>query len=144
MQARTHKGFTLIELLIVVTVIGIIMAIAIPGLLRARTATNEASAIASMRAVVSAEIAYASGCGNNGFAVTFTTLGVPPPGSTQAFLSTDLAVAAPQKSGYNLTLAAGAGAVASGNDCNGTPTQSAFYTTAVPATFGTSGNRSFA
>ncbi|NQW05415.1 MAG: prepilin-type N-terminal cleavage/methylation domain-containing protein [Acidobacteria bacterium] len=144
MTVKRDEGFTLIELLIVVAIISIIAAISVPGLLRARMTGNEVSALASLKVVNSSEVAYSASCGNNGFAIAFTVLGTPPPGTTVPFISPDLGVAAPQKSGYNYTMAAGAGAGVGPLDCNGTATQSAYYATAAPMTFGTTGSKAYA
>ena len=139
MRIKTQKGFTLIELLIVVAIIGIIAAIAVPGLLRARMSGNEASAIGSLRAINTAQQNYSQQC--NGYAPVLTELK-----TAGNYLSPDMTTAATvAKSGYNINLKASAANAVLATQASGcTASGTNYYASGMPLAAGSTGTRSFA
>ncbi|HLX75070.1 MAG TPA: prepilin-type N-terminal cleavage/methylation domain-containing protein [Terriglobales bacterium] len=106
---QRDKGFSLIELLIVVAIILIIAAVAIPNLIRARIAANESSAVSSVRTIMTAEAAYATAYPDVGFAPALSNLTGSPPcaaSSTTACLI-DTVLAGGTKAGYSFTATGG-------------------------------------
>ncbi len=131
---RKNKGFSLIELLIVVAIILVIAAIAIPSFLRSRMAANESAAVAALRTLNTAQVSYTSAYPTVGYAASLTALGgtsCNPPSSTGACLI-DTALAGGLKSGYTFSL----------TNVSGTP-NSTYNFIATPVLWNYSGIRYF-
>ena len=140
-----QRGFSLIELLVVVAIILIIAAIAIPSLLNSRIAANEAAAAVTVRTITTASMTYSSTYGN-GFPPTLATLGGPPAGPAtcnQAVLLDEIITTAPNtKSGFMFAFTPVGPLVTAPAGC-GAPGTDAYLVTATPVTENLTGIRSF-
>ena len=149
---RSDSGFTLIELLIVVAIIGVLAAIAVISMTRARQSGNEASALGSMRTITGGQAAFASSCGGGGYAQSNADLAKAPAGSPP-FISPDLEkadVAGSAKSGYIVDVNDSADpdnrdVQAAADTCNASASASRamYHVVADPVSRGVTGTRSF-
>lgn len=137
-SSGANRGFSLIELLVVVAIILVIAAIAIPNFLRSRMAANEAAAVAGLRNITTAQVVYSTTYGI-GYSAALANL-APTPGnplvtsSTNAGLIDDV-LASGKKSGYTFTY--------NSTDADADGRMDAFTITAVPSNPGTTGQRRF-
>jgi len=116
---QNAAGFALIDLLFVCGLIGVLSIIALPRLLYAKQSAGAASAIGAMRAINSAQLTFALTCGGGFYAPKLTTLGTPPPGSAEAFLSPNMTTSdSVTRSGYIIQLTSTPYATAPAT-CNG-------------------------
>jgi len=146
MNIRKHeKGFSLIELLIVVAIILIIAAIAIPNLLRSRIAAAEASAVGTLRTMNTAAVSYSSTYGN-GFPPSLAAMGTKTPPSANASCDesqlVDNVVTSGTKQGYTFTYVMGNANATKPNGCTNAGGNS-YFITGIPQAVGQTGQRSF-
>jgi prepilin-type N-terminal cleavage/methylation domain-containing protein len=140
---RSDRGFTLIELLVVVAIVGMLLAMAVVEYRSVRIRGGEAAAIGTLDTINRAQFAYMQACGNQRYAPTIVSLGVPVPGSGAAFLSPDLSQSDPLvKAGYRFQMS-GTVLPDAPPSCTGADAVSGYALTADPLRPGITGGRYF-
>jgi len=105
-RRRDERGFALIDLLFVIAIIGVLASISVPGLIRAKSSAQGASALATLRVISRGQLAFAITCGNGFYAADLVALGTPPAGAIDGWVPQDLAIATTViKSGYTIQMA---------------------------------------
>jgi len=139
---QSDSGFTLIELLIVMSIMLIIMAFAVPQMLKVKKTADQDSAIQTMRTIGSAEASYNSDYPNSGYACPLSSLGGDPssgaPSPTAAQLIDPTLAASGQKSGYTFTVTCGHKVTINNQDV-----YTSYTLSAVPQTVGRTGDRGY-
>jgi len=141
-RSQLELGFTLIELLIVMSIMLIIMAFAVPQMLKVKKTADEDSAIQTMRTVGSAEASFNSAYPGTGYACPLAALGGDPkagaPSATAAQLIDPALAATGQKSGYTFSVTCGTKVTVNNQDM-----YTSYTLTAVPQTVGKTGDRGY-
>jgi type IV pilus assembly protein PilA len=138
----SDQGFTLIELLIVMSIMLILMALAVPQMLKVKKNANQTSAVQTMRTIGSAELSYNSSYPGSGFACPLSALGGDPksgaPTAQAAQLIDPALAAAGQKSGYTFVVTCGSKVTINNQDV-----YTSFEITGVPQTVGKTGDNGY-
>jgi type IV pilus assembly protein PilA len=133
-----------VELLIVFAIIGVLLSMAFAGYRHARIRGGEASAVATLEAVNQAQFAYMQTCGDQHYAPTLVSLGVPVPGTGASYLSPDLTQSDPLiKSGYLIQMGGTEAAEPAVTTCTGVTPLTGYYVTADPTAPGVTGRHFF-
>lgn len=120
MRIRSRRGFTLVEVLIVVAVIALLGAMAVPALQRARMAGHEAAAVARLSAINSSQSTYAATCTSGTFALTLDVLGRAPSGGGTPFISPDMSAGPVVKQdGYEFSMSGDHAPPSTATNCQG-------------------------